>query len=373
MVVLFLSTASSGLFATGFLDAGENRLGVFGLLMGGTSGRRFSKENGTEDLVPGSLDGACLGRKLKGRKFTEGASVLDNSSSISGSSSSNGSKSEAGAAVVASFGKTEVGFKLAVDPGNTEDREPRNLNPPGLLAPGKAPGLLAPKRNPGELPLTLDELKRPGREEPLAPPGLDDWKRKRTEDGTMESRVVVAVVSKNPKRKGRLAVAVVESSSSAAASAGVAVTVGVRPSRVIVAERKFVRLKKGKISGRRREPLGRTGKLLRLVGLDLGFETVVGEASSGSSVIVSDGRDSVAMSNGVVPVASSCSDDCSVGVANNAGISTSSSVARSTVGSKSSVTAVLGRKKEGNVGEASLSSKMGRTPEVGGITKLVVD
>lgn len=113
VVVLFLSTASSGLFATDFLGAGENRLGVFCLLVGGTSGRRSSSENGTDDLVRGSLDGAFLGRKLKGRKFTEGASVSDPSSSISGSSSSvsssNGSKSEAGAAVVASVGNTDVG------------------------------------------------------------------------------------------------------------------------------------------------------------------------------------------------------------------------------------------------------------------------
>ncbi|MPC31902.1 hypothetical protein E2C01_025202 [Portunus trituberculatus] len=190
VVSFFLPTASSGLFAIDFLGAGEKRLGELGLFAG-ESGRRFMKECGTDDLLPGSLDDSfCLERKLKGRKVTSGP-VSTNSSSNSGSSnmgsSSNTSRSEMGAAVVASVGNTEVGLTVLVLPGKTEERVLPNLNLPGLLVPGKAPGLLALNRNPGELPLTLVGPKRPGREDPLGPPGLDVWKRNRIEDGATET------------------------------------------------------------------------------------------------------------------------------------------------------------------------------------------
>lgn len=180
----------------------------------------------------------------------------------------------------------------------------------------KAPGLLdANLKPPGELCLILDEPNiPPGREELRGRPDSNDWNRYRVDEaanGRAEDEVDM-----KPKRKGRLTEG---TSMSFELLAGVAVTVGVKPSLVMVAEEgwKDVRLRKGRMSGRLREPEGRTGKLLRLVGF-LVLEAGV-NCSSGSSVVSSSGKASVTVFTGMVPVARSCSEESRVGVAKRSG------------------------------------------------------
>lgn len=124
-----------------------------------------------------------------------------------------------------SLGRTEEGDTLLGPPGNTEDRVPPNWKPPGLLV---------ANLNPGELFPILDEPNMaPGREEPGWLPTFDDWKRKGMDEPVAGRDDVPPM---KPNRKGRLVAVTDGSSSSSDPLAGVAVTVGVKPSLVMVAD-----------------------------------------------------------------------------------------------------------------------------------------
>lgn len=288
---------------------GANRL-TLALGLFGVFGRRLRSANGIEDRVPGAFDG-CLGRKLKGLKPDSGLLEEDLSSS-----SMPTSRSDSGAAVTVNPEKTDDGDMDFVLPGKTDERVPANLKPPGLLEPLSTLEV-EPNLKPEVLPgLGLLVLATPGLIlEALNAPGVEN--RKRSEDVGV---VLTAEVPK-PNLNGRLDVVALVVSE---LLAGVAVTVGVKPVFVTVADhcRKLERLMNGKRSGLLREPDGRFLKPGN-VEANCSLLFVVGEtitSSSGGSVTASSsGKASVADSMDNVSVAASFSDESRAGVTKSCG------------------------------------------------------
>lgn len=276
-------------------------------------GRRLRSANGIEDRVPGAFDVRApgLGRKLKGRKPDSGLLEEDFSSSMSTS------RSDSGAAVTVNPEKTDDGDMDLVLAGKTDERVPANLKPPGLLVPLSTLEV-EPNLKPEVLPgLGLLVLATPGLMlEAPNPPGVEN--RKRSEDVGV---VLTAEVPK-PNLNGRLDVVALAVSE---LLAGVAVTVGVKPVFVTVADhcRKLERLMKGKTSGLLREPDGRflkpgnTEANCSLL-FDVG-ETPITSSSGGSVTASSSGKASVAVSVGNVSVAASFSDESRTGVTKSSG------------------------------------------------------
>lgn len=345
-------------------------------------GRRFKRAKGTDDLVPAeSDDGLGLWRKLNGLRLTSG--LLPPGAGFGFTFSSVGWRLKAGGVVASTLGKTEEGEILLVLPGKIDECEPPNLTlPEGLCK------VLTPNRNPGVLCLRLLAPNFPGRAERPGTPVLVDWNLKRPGDEIGVERMVGDPIK--PKRNGRF---VDVGSSVSEPLAGVAVTVGMAPSLVIVAGRCFtdvVRLVKGTISGRRL--LGNLrGNSLRLVegGVCLIFGLgEVAESSSGCSVGVtsSSGKASVTVSTGVTSVATSFREESNVGVAKMGGVPVATSALLSIVGRGNNPSVAVagmnssvmeGRKKNGRVAEDSLvgegKKEIGFTAEDGGTVTVFFD